>query len=82
MDTTRKLWLGLGALLVASFGILLWMGRDVHLEAPPLPQNVVSESGHVLYTREDLERGRPPPNCARRTRCARTRCRTRNTAAR
>ena len=58
MDTTRKLWLGLGALLVASFGILLWMGRDVHLEAPPLPQNVVSESGHVLYTREDLERGR------------------------
>jgi len=58
MDTTRKLWFGLGALLIASFGMLLWMGRDIHLQAPPLPQSVVSESGHVLYTHEDLEQGR------------------------
>ena len=58
MDTTRRLWLGLGALLVASFGLLLWMGRDVHLQAPPLPEQVVSESGHVLYTRAELEEGR------------------------
>jgi len=30
MDTTRRLWLSLAALLIASFGVLLWMGRDMH----------------------------------------------------
>ena len=58
MDTTRRLWLGLGALLIASFGVLLWMGRDMHQQAPPLPARVVTESGHVVYTRADMERGR------------------------
>ena len=58
MDTTRRLWLGLGALLATSFGVLLWMGGDIHQKAPPLPERVVTESGRVIYTRADLERGR------------------------
>jgi len=58
MDTTRRLWLGLAALLIASFGVLLWMGRDMHQQAPPLPGRVVTESGHAVYTRGDMERGR------------------------
>jgi nitric oxide reductase subunit B len=58
MDTTRKLWIGLGALLVASFAVLLWMGRDIEIAAPPMPESVVTKSGHVLYTRADIERGR------------------------
>ena len=58
MDTTRRLWQGLAALLVVSFGILLWMGRDMHQQAPPMPARVVTGSGHVVYTRDDMERGR------------------------
>ena len=58
MDTTRRLWLGLAALLIASFSVLLWMGRDMHQQSPPLPARVVTESGHVVYTRADMERGR------------------------
>ena len=58
MDTTRRLWLGLAALLLASFSVLLWMGRDMHQQSPPLPARVVTESGHVVYTRADMERGR------------------------
>src|SRR6185295_11969641 len=58
MDTTRRLWLGLAALLIASFGVLLWMGRDMHQQAPPMPARVVTESGQVVFTREDMERGR------------------------
>jgi len=58
MDTTRRLWLGLAALLIASFGVLLWMGRDMHQQAPPLPARVVTESGQVVFTRADMERGR------------------------
>src|SRR5262245_6313615 len=58
METTRRLWLGLGALLAASFSVLLWMGGDIHQKAPPLPERVVTEGGRVIYTRADLERGR------------------------
>ncbi len=58
MNTTRKLWLGLGTLLTLSFGVLLWMGGEVHRKAPPMPEQVVSPSGQVLYTRADIERGR------------------------
>ena len=58
MDTPRRLWLGLGALLVASFAVLLWMGRGIELTAPPLPASVVTQDGRTVYTREDFERGR------------------------
>jgi len=58
MSTTRKLWLGLAALLVASFSVLLWVGSVVHQQAPPLPAAVVTSQGETLYTRADLEQGR------------------------
>ncbi len=34
MSTTKKLWLGLAALLVASFSVMLWLGADLHQTAP------------------------------------------------
>src|SRR5690606_16405762 len=49
---------GLGALLVVSFGIMLWIGRDIHQTAPPMPERVVTDSGQVLYTRDDIQIGR------------------------
>ena len=54
MSNTRKLWLGLGALLVISFGVLLWAGGEIFRAAPPMPERVVSESGQVVYTRADI----------------------------
>ncbi len=48
MDTTRKLWLGLAALMIAGFGVLLGMGWDIHQQAPPMPERVVTQSGHVV----------------------------------
>ncbi len=58
MSTTRKLWLGLAALLIASFGVMLWLGVDLHQTAPPIPERIVSSSKQVVYTRADIERGR------------------------
>jgi nitric oxide reductase subunit B len=37
MSNTRKLWLALGALLVASFAVLLWSGGEIFRAAPPIP---------------------------------------------
>jgi nitric oxide reductase subunit B len=58
MSNTRKLWLGLAALLIVSFGVLLWAGGEIFRAAPPVPERVVSESGQVIYTKDDIQRGR------------------------
>ena len=58
MSATKKLWLFLAALMVASFSILLWMGNEIYREKPPIPEAFLGPSGEVLYTRADIERGR------------------------
>jgi nitric oxide reductase subunit B len=58
MDSTRKLWIGLATLLIISFAILLAMGGEIHRKAPPMPEQVVGESGEIIFTRADIEQGR------------------------
>ena len=58
MDQTRKLWIGLAVLLVSSFAVLLWSGKEIFRSVPPIPERVVADDGRVLYTRADIERGR------------------------
>jgi len=58
VDSTRRLWTGLGILLVASFGVLLWAGTEIFRAAPPMPDRVVDENGTLIYTRADIQRGR------------------------
>lgn len=58
MDTTKRLWIGLGLLLTIGFGVLLWMGGEIHRQQPPIPERVVTESGQSVFTREDMETGR------------------------
>ncbi|MEO6173398.1 MAG: nitric-oxide reductase large subunit, partial [Arenimonas sp.] len=58
MSTTKKLWIGLGLLLVTGFGVLLWMGGEIHRESPPMPRAIVSADGQTLFTQADMETGR------------------------
>ena len=58
MNSTRKLWVGLAALLMASFAVLLWVGSETYRQAPPMPEQVVTTDGKVVYTRQDIETGR------------------------
>ncbi|HET8818562.1 MAG TPA: cbb3-type cytochrome c oxidase subunit I, partial [Xanthomonadaceae bacterium] len=58
MSNIRKLWIGLATLLVLSFGVLLWAGTEIFRAAPPVPEQVVGEDGTVVYTKDDIQRGR------------------------
>jgi nitric oxide reductase subunit B len=58
MSITKRLWLGLAALLIASFAVMAWLGVDLIHTAPPIPNRVIAANGQVLYTRADIERGR------------------------
>jgi nitric oxide reductase subunit B len=53
----RTLWLGLFVVLVGSFSVLGYYGFETYRLAPPVPERVVTESGRVLYTGEQIRDG-------------------------
>jgi nitric oxide reductase subunit B len=58
MNSHRKLWTGLAILLIVSFSVLLWSGRQISLNSPPMPDRVVTTDGTTVFTRAEIERGR------------------------
>jgi len=50
----RKLWWALIAVLAVTFSILGFYGTEFYRKAPPIPAQVVSASGSVLMTRDDI----------------------------
>lgn len=55
--TTKKLWLGLLTVITVSFAILLFFGREIYRQAPPVPEKVVTTDGQVLFTGQDIKDG-------------------------
>lgn len=54
---TKKLWIGFTLVMVFSFGILGYYGREIYREAPPIPEKVVTSNGTVLFTGQDIKDG-------------------------
>lgn len=53
---TKKLWIGFILVMVISFGILGYYGREIYREAPPIPEEVIS-NGVVLFTGQNIKDG-------------------------
>ncbi len=53
----RRLWIALGVVIVASFAVLIYFGRDIYRMAPPIPGRVVTADGTVLFTGQDIKDG-------------------------
>lgn len=53
----RKLWLGFAAVIIVSFAVLGYYGREIYRMAPPIPQRVVTTDGVVLFTGQDIKDG-------------------------
>ena len=58
MNSTKKLWASLAGLLLVSFGVLLFLGGEIHRQAPPMPETVVTTDGDTVFARADIEQGR------------------------
>ena len=43
--------------MVVSFSIMLYFGREIYRQAPPVPEKVVSQDGTVLFTGQDIKDG-------------------------
>ncbi len=57
MKSNNMLWRWLGFVFVLSFGALGYLGLQIYLTAPPIPTAVVSTSGEVLFTGEQIQKG-------------------------
>jgi nitric oxide reductase subunit B len=53
----RRLWAWLALICLLSFAALGWVGREIYLKAPPIPKQVLSTSGEVLFTGEQIQQG-------------------------
>ncbi len=54
MGPYRKLWFTLIAVLAVTFSLLGYYGAEVYRQAPPIPQQVVTADGMVLFTHDDI----------------------------
>jgi nitric oxide reductase subunit B len=54
---TKKLWLGLIAVMTISFAVLLYYGVEIYRQAPPIPDKVISADGKVLFNGQDIKDG-------------------------
>jgi len=55
---TRKLWLWLAAIFIVSFGVLGFLGREIYVQAPPVPERVITADGKTVYAKADIQTGR------------------------
>lgn len=54
MGEYRKLWWLLISILVVTFSVLGYFGREVYRQAPPIPAQVVSDDGQIMMTRDSI----------------------------
>ncbi len=55
--TTKKLWIGFIAVIVLSFSVLLYFGKEIYKQAPPVPVKVVKPDGTVVFTGQNIKDG-------------------------
>ncbi|WP_436417446.1 nitric-oxide reductase large subunit [Petrimonas sulfuriphila] len=53
----KKLWIALLLVVGISFAVLLFYGNQIYQKAPPVPEQVVDESGNVLFTGSNIKDG-------------------------
>lgn len=57
MHATRKLWTWLAIICALSFAVLIWVGTEIYQTAPPIPNQVVSTEGTVLFSQGQVQLG-------------------------
>ncbi|MBI3119289.1 MAG: cbb3-type cytochrome c oxidase subunit I, partial [Candidatus Hydrogenedentes bacterium] len=53
----KGLWTSLIVVVLGSFFVLSYFGRDIYRLAPPIPDRVVTQDGQVVFTAADIQDG-------------------------
>ncbi len=54
---TKKLWIGFILVMVISFSILGYYGREIYRQAPPVPEKIITTNKHIVCTSSDIKDG-------------------------
>ena len=46
----RGLWLAFAAVVIGSFAVLGYFGREIYRQAPPIPDRIATPDGKVVFT--------------------------------
>jgi nitric oxide reductase subunit B len=57
MESTKRLWILLGAVIFITMFILGWFGKELYRKVPPIPLRIVTIDGTTIMDREDILRG-------------------------
>ena len=57
MISSRKVWIAFWSVVVLSFAVLGYYGYQIYVEAPPIPDRVVTPDGTVVFTGDDIRTG-------------------------
>lgn len=57
MHATRKLWAWLAVICLMSFSVLIWVGNEIYVSAPPIPKQVINQDGELLFKGKEIRRG-------------------------
>lgn len=51
---TKNLWYAFIGVVVISFAVLLYYGREIYREAPPVPEQIVTSDGETVFTSQEI----------------------------
>jgi nitric oxide reductase subunit B len=54
---TKTLWIGFALITAICFSVLIFFGHEIYREKPPIPEKVVTESGTMLFTAQEIKDG-------------------------
>ena len=54
---TKTLWIGFALITAICFSVLIFFGHEIYREKPPIPEKVITESGNVLFTSQEIKDG-------------------------
>ncbi len=57
MNTSKDVWFAFWSVVLLSFGVLGYYGYQIYIEAPPIPERVVTPDGNVVFTGDDIRTG-------------------------
>lgn len=53
----KSLWIGFAVITFICFSVLIFFGHEIYRQKPPVPAEVVTQSGQVLFTSQQIKDG-------------------------
>lgn len=57
MKREKKLWIAFTLVMTISFAVLGYYGYEIYQQAPPVPKQIISDSGKVIFSEDEIKDG-------------------------